>query len=308
MGNYSLLYVQGYENHRLILQELSIPESLVNPKTMDWEEWMRASAPGHTSWLLFEIDLQDGALQESYDVSKKEWLYLQAEDHLLVKLLHLPMRRLSDQERRRIGPAPLAGDPDNRAVWNPPQVFEHSTGKSHTSAWRAVWPPAQSLLAGCSLDLYYDTRQSDFPFPISIDIQSPHYRAHLHVVKAGKRLEGVPQRVPRRPPRFLSHLNPGYSEYKIRILCPSYYKNFQLLAIPVGPGPKGPEGPELCLEPPVPLPFQLQRGEAPEELVFTMTREKIGPLLKKGCRYRLAFHAAPYPESYAETDATFVWP
>ncbi len=297
-GNYSVLYVQSCENHRLLLQEISIPEALVNPKTMDWKKWMRTSAPGSTSWLLFEIDLQEGYLQESYDVSKKEWLYLQEDEHLLVKLLHIPMHRLGDQDRRRIGPPPSAGEPDHRAIWNPPQVFENSPEKSQTAVWQAEWPSDKSPLSGSRLDLYYDQLHSNFPFPVSIDIQSTHYKAHVRVVKAGRLLEGTQQKLPRRPPRFLSHLNPGYTEYKIRILCPLYYKNLQLLAVPVG----------TTLEPSIQLPAKIAKGAEHEELVFIMTREQLAPLLKTGCRYRLAFTAPPYPESYTETEATFVWP
>lgn len=296
IGGYSLLYVQSCENDRLLLQEISIPESLVKASKMDWKEWVRMKAPGHTSWLVLEIDLQDGKLLESFDVDKREWLYLHGEDHLLVKLLHLPMKRLSDQERRRIGPPPLSGDADHRAVWNPPQVFENIKEKSLTAAWQAEWPSDQTPLSGCRLDLYYDMRQSDFPFPVSIDIQSTHYKAHVKVVRAGRKFELAAQRLPRRPPRFLSHLNPGYTEYKIRIQCPGYYKTHQLLAIPVG-----------STEPAISLPFQRARGETPEEFVFLMTRDQLNPLLKKGCRYRLAFASPPYAEAYVETEATFVW-
>lgn len=295
-GNYSLLYVQACDSHHLVLQEITVPESLINLKTIEWSDWMQNLAPGHTSWMMFEIDLQEGCLQESYDLSKKQWLYLEAEDHLLVKLLHLPMKKLSDQDRRRIGPPPSAGDPDHRALWNPPQVLENSIGKNQTTVWRATWPSDKSLLAGSKLDLYYDLRQSDFPFPVGIDIQSTHYKAHLRVVKAGRNLEGLTPQLPRRPPRFLSHLNPGYTEYKIRVQCPRYYRNFQLLAVPVGSS-----------DSPIPLPFKLYRGEACEELIFAMTRQELDPVLKKGCRYRLAFIATPRSESYIETDATFVW-
>lgn len=296
LGSYSLLYVQSCENSRLIVQEITIPDPLVNSK-MNWREWVRTSAPGHTSWLIFEIDLQEGRLQESYDVDRREWLFLQGEDHLLVKLLNLPIKRLPEPERRRIGPPPSAGDPDHRAVWSPPQVFENCKDKSLTSVWQAQWPSDQTLLSGSKLDLYYDLRNNDFPFPVGIDIQSTHFKAHVRVVRAGRDLKVPQQKVPRRPPRFLSHLNPGYTEYKIRIQCPSYYKNHQLLAVPVG----------SSLEPPIQLPFKIARGETPEELVFLMTRAELESVLKKGCRYRLAFASPPYAEGYVETEATFVW-
>ncbi len=292
-GNYSLLYVQACENSQLLLQEINVPDLRINPKTINWQKWIQEDAPGHTSWLLFEIDLQEGRLLESYDTGRGEWMHLQGENHLLVKLLHLSMKPLQERERRRIGPPPPDGETDHRAVWTPPQVFENTSGKSPTVVWRADWPSDQSPLSGCRLDLYYDTKHSDFPFPISIDIQSSHYKAHVRVVKAGKQLKAPSLRIPRRCPHFLTPMIRLEKSYQIRLAKPHYYKKFQVLALAKG-------------ETPISLPYKTTAGETSEELILNFALQDLEPLLKKGCRYRIALTSPPFLEGYAESEGTFV--
>ncbi len=293
-GNYSLLVVRSLEKGRLILEEITVPERKVRLNKINWSDWVHNQAPGHTSWIMFEIDLANASLLEGYHLTKRGWLYLQEDDHLLVKLLQLSAERLSSEERKRIGPAPRFGEPDFRPLWSPSIVFEGTKRKDPTEAWRAQWPNDKSQLSGSRIDAYFNTALPDFPFPFWLEIYGGHYTEKIRVVQAGKNLHSPAPALPRRPIVFLQAIENNQEQLTMRLGCPRYYTDLKVFAINTA-GP---------LQAGIPVPFSLKREG--EEVSLTLDKKGLSHRLTSQHRYRFAITADGLAESYAESQDTFL--
>src|SRR5690349_7103576 len=61
-GHYTLLFIRTMTDELLGLEEVSIPERLIDTKKIHWQEWVDQKAPGHTSWMLYTFDRKKGVL------------------------------------------------------------------------------------------------------------------------------------------------------------------------------------------------------------------------------------------------------
>ncbi len=197
----SLLFIRSLTLDTLILEEITLPDGFIDSKTMSWQSWIDAKAPGHTSWTLYEINLETGKLIECYSHSKKGWLVLDESQQFLAKLLFLSLKKIPDRERHKIGPQPQAGEPDQRAVWNPPLIIAgKKISKPQFEVWQGIWPSDGTLLANCHIELFFNKNTPLFPFPHWIEIKSSHYNFKLHTIDSGSHLHSVISGpVPRRP-------------------------------------------------------------------------------------------------------------
>src|SRR5688572_20098924 len=70
----TLLAVRAKTDHSLVLEEISAPSEVLKTKPPSWAEWIKAHAPGHTSWSMIEIDLKNREILECYSFSKSAWI------------------------------------------------------------------------------------------------------------------------------------------------------------------------------------------------------------------------------------------
>lgn len=179
--NYSLLLIRQKSEGRLILEEISTPQLQTS-----WKQWVLDRAPGATAWVVYEIDLKADKLLDSYSFTHNGWLYMEEGSHFLTKLLTLPLKKVERAQRKRIGPAPLAGEDDRRSVWMP-----------HAEAFQTTWPDDSSRIASSKIDVYFTSS----PFPTWIEVHEGHYDFKIRALETGKGLESPRKMVPKRPPQ-----------------------------------------------------------------------------------------------------------
>lgn len=180
----SLLRVHEITPIRIVLEEISAPLSFLEPTQCDWQEWLDKGAPGHSGWLLYEIDLRTGKLLECYSPAQGTWITL--DEPFLPKMLNLTLAPTPKDKRKRIGPPPQAGEEDLRALWTPSLVFEgKKLSRPLCDAFETVWPKDGTDLSSCRLEFYF---LPDFPFPCWIEASNGHYTFKIHCVASGRNL------------------------------------------------------------------------------------------------------------------------
>lgn len=198
-AHYSLLLIKEVSGDIVTFEEISIPKNLIQSKGHRWKKWLEEGAKGNTSWIGFSVDLAKHCLIEGYSFTKGSWLYLDPKDNFFVTLLDLNVLPTPQHERRRIGPEPKEDGPDNRALWNPPKYQDnHLIRGSEFLPVKGTWPKDGSPLAGCSVELYFDGADPDFPLPGWIEISATHKSTQIHVCESGKDLISPQKKLPRR--------------------------------------------------------------------------------------------------------------
>ncbi len=194
--NCSILFIRSLSENSLTLEEISFPEKAYDLKEI--KKWVAKGAPGHTSWVAYEIDLQDNSLKNSYSFDQRGWLYTQDGEYFLAKLLALPLNRKPQGQRKRIGPPPLNGEADQRAVWNPPLIRDgKKISKPKFDVWSGKWPKDDTQLSGCEIEFYFI---QSFALPYWIEIKSPHYTLKIRTVDSGEGLTSPFRLIPQKPP------------------------------------------------------------------------------------------------------------
>ena len=225
----TLLSIRSISSSTLLLEEISAPLQNLNKRPDSWPEWVKAKAPGHSSWSMVEIDLQTGQLIECYSFSRSGWLQLSQKESLLATLLNLPMQPIPEADLRKIGPPPMEGEPDVRKVWNPPLIFEgKKVGAAHFDAYQTVWPADGSELSGQNVQIYFD-REKLLPLPAWIQVETAHATAALRTIDAGSNLPVVYRTIPRRVPEFVGTPLKTENSLKLCLKSQKYYKQFEAI-------------------------------------------------------------------------------
>lgn len=195
-GNYSMLLVRENNSQKLLLEEITIPRKELNLKKRSGKEWLAKGAPGNTSWILYKLDLKSKKIDYAFSHTRHSKLYLDQGEHYLAQLLSLPMKKMQNHKRKKIGIEPAPGEADTRAVWNPPKMALGKPIKGHPfDAWHGTWKKDGSQLSNCGIDLYFDAQESDFPFPHWIEIASAHYNFKMRVMESGNDAQS-PKNIP----------------------------------------------------------------------------------------------------------------
>ncbi len=200
--NYTVLIVMDRTKDSVVIQEITVPEKRF-PKGMvdSWREWVMRGAPGHTSWVGYEIAPYSGEFREYFSYSRNAWCQLCEGENILGTLLNLRMQRLDDRYRRRVGGAP-PNRIDNRAFWQPRLILDGQevTGVSF-DAWRARWPKDGSDLSGKTIEVYLPSKESGYPsyFPYWLQVSGFIGKARVRIVDSGHHLNSPQPHLPRRP-------------------------------------------------------------------------------------------------------------
>lgn len=186
---YSLLVIRLLTGSTLTLEEITIPENKIDLSKTNWREWVKKRAPGHTSWIIYTIDLEKNKLIDCYSYSKKGWLYIEESEYFFAKLITLSLLPTPEEQKRRIGPPPLSGERDNRAIWIPQICFDGKKVKNPSFDVRyAKWPQDDSRLSGSVIDLYFNAENSLFPFPFWIEVKDGHFTFKIRTIDGGRDL------------------------------------------------------------------------------------------------------------------------
>lgn len=292
----TILSIRSITPTSLILEEISAPLQNLKKRPDSWPEWVKANAPGHSSWSMVEIDLKTGQLLECYSFSRSAWLQLSQKESLFATLLHLPMKKVPADKRRKIGPAPMDGEPDFRKIWNPPLVFEgKKVENGNFEVYETIWPQDGSELSGQDVCLYFD-KEKHLPLPFWIQVQTSHATAALRTIDSGKNLPIVHRSIPRRVPEFVGLPLKTETGLRLNLKSPKYYKQFELYAIDVTTREK-----QIF-----PITHSLIEGEG-EWKTVEIDLAELNETLEPDHRYTWLLVPIGHSESYTETSKPFVW-
>lgn len=296
-GHTSLLFIRSISNEVLILEEISIPEDLIDPKAIKWQEWLDQKAPGHTSWTLYEIDRKTGALIECFSLSKKGWLYLSRSEQFFAQLLSLPLSEVPREQRKKIGPAPGSFEEDRRALWSPPVVLNgKKIGKPSLEVWKARWPEDKSLLSLCEIELYFFKNSSALSFPYWVEIKSPHYTFKIRSLDSGRDLRSPFEGgMPHRPPRFRGLSHKAETAWEIPVQAPLYNQKLRLFALSEENGVRST----------TPLAFTLKPTEDQEHFFLHVEIAELRKQLQPGQRYQWVLTSDGNADFYITSDEIF---
>lgn len=292
----TLLAVRANTPTTLILEEITIPTVNLKETPASWAEWVKAKAPGHTSWSMIEIDHRSGQVLECYSFSRSAWLQISPSESLVATLLQLPMTSVPANQRKRIGPPPQSGEADHRKIWDPPLVFE---GKKIENArfdvYETTWPKDGSELANQQVTLYFD-KEKRFPLPLWIQVDTSHATAALRAIDSGKNLPSIYRSLPRRVPEFVGQPQKTEKGIRLSLKSPKYYRRFELFAIDVTSKEK-----QIY-----PVTHSLAQEED-ELITLEIDHDELNHILEPDHRYTWLLVPAGHSESYTETRKPFVW-
>ncbi|MEI8300874.1 MAG: hypothetical protein WCG10_04600 [Chlamydiota bacterium] len=229
--NLSFLRVHSFLDSSLFLEEINLPIHLAPKKPIFWDEWVEAKAPGHTSWLLYQINLDDCKILDCYSFSRQSYIALSDGQSFLSRLMTLPLTQIALSERKRIGPPPTNDMPDTRKLWNPPKIYHGQKIKNpHFEMLQASWPKDESEFSGKLINLYFDQDHPEFTFPYWIEIGDGYNLFQMHAIDSGKCLIFPYKQLPCKSPCFHQiTLNPQ-KDLIISLKNATHLHTFQLIA------------------------------------------------------------------------------
>lgn len=183
-----LIYAKRYPI--LTIEEVAVPESKRSSKN-SWKEWMKQDAPGNTSWVRYDINLQTGQMLNYYSFTKKNWFDIPDADNFLSKLLNLTFTQIPDNDRKRIGPKSRSKT-KIRPFWQPRMIVEGETIQEVTfDAWRTKWPRDGSDLSGKIIEVYLPNDSQRYPayFPYWLQINGIIGKAKIRIIDSGSKLQ-----------------------------------------------------------------------------------------------------------------------
>ncbi len=185
-SNYSVLLLRSKEGSRVVLEEITVEQSKIDTKKTTWKKWIESKGPNAISWTAVALDLEKQLLTQCYSYTDKQWLIIEEADYLFKNLLSLPFRPTRDNERKRVGPAPMPGEIDRRKLWKPQLTREGKKSKgAEYEVLRSKWPADKTQLAGCIIEFYLDAANPTFAFPHWIEVQHPHFTFKIRAIDSG---------------------------------------------------------------------------------------------------------------------------
>lgn len=193
--NFTLLIIRSKEGDKLSIEEITMPMSRVPKNSFSWRNWVLKGAQGHTSWVMYTIDLPTGAMGQAYSFTKNEWITIPQSQNFLSTLLNMRLRKVDDSERKRIGPPPSNDSLDKRPYWQPQLVVDGKviSGVSF-DAWRTKWPKDGSDLSGKLIEVYVPKENDKYPsyFPYWLQISGIVGNAKVRIIDSGTGLVTAP--------------------------------------------------------------------------------------------------------------------
>jgi hypothetical protein len=291
-GTSSVLLIRALTPTHLILEEIDVPSLSRKSSDGSWKEWIAQEAPGHTAWITYIVDLESCQLQECYSHSQGVWLPARDPQHFLPRLLSLSLQKTPQDSRKRIGAPPESGQEDRRSVWNPPVVVEgQKLDKAAITAWKTKWPSDNSLIADCEIELYFSAQ----PFPVWIEIKSPHYKASLRAVDSGHNMTSPQPIFFQQSPLILGPAMWKKDRMELLVHCPTYYSDLKVYAMDLT-DPKHPLV-ELIESTPIKT----------AESILQVSEKTLDQNLVKGHQYRWVLIPVTFPTIVIYSEQVFRW-
>lgn len=187
---HTLMHMYAKQNDILTIEEIAIPESQCS-QGLNWKEWVSINAPGNTSWVMYDIDLNTGKMVRYYSFTKKNWYEIPDADNFLSKLLNLKLTKIPESDRKRIGRKPTSG-PEWRPFWQPRMIVDGRPVQGVLfDAWRTNWPKDGSELSNKTIEIYLPNNTQNYPsyFPYWLQVNGAVGKAKIRIVDSGSYLK-----------------------------------------------------------------------------------------------------------------------
>ncbi|MEX1013428.1 MAG: hypothetical protein WD595_06285 [Waddliaceae bacterium] len=186
---FTVLFLREKVQDGLIFDEVTAPSGkIVKTNWKGWKGWIEQHAPGHTCWVTYKVDVQQGRLTHVYSHTARSWIRPEVQQQILSTLLNIQLNKIPDASRKKRG--------SSGSTWSPPLVYEGNVVKNAVfSAWTTRWPSDGSQLANQEVLIYLPVTAGPYPtyFPYWIQIKGKLNRATVRVVDSGKDLESPMQ-------------------------------------------------------------------------------------------------------------------
>jgi hypothetical protein len=200
--NYGLLHIYSKGDHALVIEEITVPEGKVAAKYQSWQEWINEGAPCHTSWVMYEVDLDKGQIGEFFSFTKNGWGDFSNQEFNLSTLLNLRLTPIPEDRRKRVGLRPVSSrDVYARPFWQPRMIVNGAVVEgAEFDAWEATWPNDGSDLAGKRIEAYLpsDTTTYLSYFPYWLQISGMAGKAKIRIIDSGYGLKSPKPPLPNR--------------------------------------------------------------------------------------------------------------
>lgn len=228
-------YVSERSPSSLVFEEVSIPAANRTSHPMCWKEWFEKGAPGHTSWIMSQVNLETGSVDETFSFTHRGWINLPEANSFLVTLLNLRFQEVPESERRRIGLPPGYNKVDHRPIWNPRLIVEGKIiSDTFFYAYKARWPADGTELSRKTLEIYMPhSSEGPHPYPLYfpywLEVEGKIGSAKMRVVDSGMGAHSPKHALPKRPPQ-LGAVKLKEEGLYVELKSPHYYKEFIILA------------------------------------------------------------------------------
>lgn len=199
------MHIYDKQQNTITIEEIAVPERCT--PNIGWKDWILQNAPGNTSWVMYDIDLQSGQMVRYYSFTKNGWYSIPDADNFLSKLLNLSLTKIPEESRKRVGPRPSPGGPDFRTLWQPRMVVDgRPVNKVLFDAWRTRWPRDSSELSGRVIEIYLPQESQIYPsyFPYWLQINGAIGRAKVRIIDSGRGLRSPKPPLAAMEKQFLS--------------------------------------------------------------------------------------------------------
>lgn len=186
----TLMHIFSRQGEIMTIEEIAVPESRKSQK-MPWKDWVQNHAPGNTSWVMYDIDLNTGKMLRYYSFTKRGWFEIAEADNFLSKLLNLRLNKVPDKDRKKVGMKLFSGSEESR-FWQPNLVADGKIIRGvKFDAWRTRWPKDNSDLSGKGIEVYLPQDNQLYPsyFPYWLQINGAIGKARIRTIDSGSGLE-----------------------------------------------------------------------------------------------------------------------
>lgn len=267
----SLLHLHSKKENKLLFEEISIP--LHQSKKINWNEWVQSGSPGHTSWILYEVDTEKKCVTECYSLTRKAWIPTDEMDAFLIPLISLQLDFLSEGDRLQKGATARPGKVSS-SPWGPPQVKCGEKIKDpEYDVYTARWPQDSTDLSGKQIVLYFDKKEEAFPFPYWLQARDGAVKFKIRALDSGSDLLSPSTDIPRRKVTFSSAFHRENGKLYLTLSAPPYYDSLSLYAVDLSEEPKVTHV----------IPFEKKRKK--ERLTLLIDEKKLDHIFTTGHEY-----------------------
>lgn len=184
---YTLLFIRDRTPTNLTIEEISTP--IANCfENLAWKSWVASEAPGNTSWVVYNVDLNSAHMYDYYSYSKNGWYEMSPADNFLSTLLNLRLNKIPYHKLKKVGPPPMGNFPDVRKPWQPKMIVDGMEIQGvKFAAWQTLWPNDGTELGGKMIEVYVPEENERYPsyFPYWLQISGMIGKAKVRIIDSG---------------------------------------------------------------------------------------------------------------------------